>query len=380
MIREGIGVLATPTGADDHRPLGNRRACALKEVFADALGTHGLVTDTRHHETEPDDEPDDEPDTGEDVPLEDALIPAPRQPEPAAPAAAPETTRGPGRALLTITMDHRWLQLAIGHGTLDSGALTDPATVRRWACDADIVPLVLGSKSEPLEPDAHSRPWLPARHRPPRQIGVRRARTSPARSPVRRPRAAPATRTAEGEKPARVLVEVRPAGRFEEAIITNWGLAATGHTSPSAPARPARRGVGGHDAPRLPAGVGPAAAVPHARPARPREGPARHPSRARGTHPHRPARRASDGRRILADGAPRVEVTSSGTTARTDPWSGDPWRGSVAGMDIGPVRRRLTAEPISSPVPGEDSPEREPVMIERAVEHDDPETVATSRT
>ncbi len=73
-------------------------------------------------------------------------------------------------------------------------------------------------------------------------------------------------------------------------------------------------------------------------------------------------------------------MTSSGTTARTDPWSGDPWRGSVAGMDIGPVRRRLTAEPISSPVPGEDSPEREPVMIERAVEHDDPETVATSRT
>ncbi len=157
MIREGIGVLATPTGADDHRPLGNRQACALKEVFADALGTHGLVTDTRHHETEPDDEPDDEPDTGEDVPLEDALIPAPRQPEPAAPAAAPETTRGPGRALLTITMDHRWLQLAIGHGTLDSGALTDPATVRRWACDADIVPLVLGSKSEPLDIGRRSR-------------------------------------------------------------------------------------------------------------------------------------------------------------------------------------------------------------------------------
>ena len=161
MIREGIQVLATPTGSDDHRPLGNRQACALKEVFADALGPNGLVTDTRQNEAE-----DDEPDAGtdpepagepdlEDALLEDALIPAPRRPEPAAPAA--ENTRGPGRALLTITMDHRWLQRAIGHGTLDSGALSDPATVRRWACDADIVPLVLGSKSEPLDIGRRSR-------------------------------------------------------------------------------------------------------------------------------------------------------------------------------------------------------------------------------
>ncbi|MDD7920611.1 HNH endonuclease signature motif containing protein [Actinomycetospora callitridis] len=160
-IREGIQVLATPTGADDHRSLGNRQACAFKEVFADALGPNGLVTDTRQNEAE-----DAEPDTGtdpepagepdlEDAPLEDALIPEPRRPEPAAPAA--ETARGPGRALLTITMDHRWLQLATGHGTLDSGALADPATVRRWACDADIVPLVLGSKSEPLDIGRRSR-------------------------------------------------------------------------------------------------------------------------------------------------------------------------------------------------------------------------------
>ncbi|PVZ05376.1 hypothetical protein [Actinomycetospora cinnamomea] len=34
-------------------------------------------------------------------------------------------------------------------------------------------------------------------------------------------------------------------------------------------------------------------------------------------------------------------------------------------MDIGPVRRRLTAEPISSPVPGE-----EPAMPEPAAEVD----------
>lgn len=34
----------------------------------------------------------------------------------------------------------------------------------------------------------------------------------------------------EGDEPARVLLEVRPAGRFQEAIITLWGLAAAGRT------------------------------------------------------------------------------------------------------------------------------------------------------
>lgn len=33
-----------------------------------------------------------------------------------------------------------------------------------------------------------------------------------------------------GDRPARVLVEVRPALRFEEAIMTAWGLAAAGRT------------------------------------------------------------------------------------------------------------------------------------------------------
>ena len=57
----------------------------------------------------------------------------------------------PGRALLTITMDLRWLQLATGYGVLGSEALVDPRTVRRWACDAEVVPVVLGSRSEPLD-------------------------------------------------------------------------------------------------------------------------------------------------------------------------------------------------------------------------------------
>lgn len=35
-----------------------------------------------------------------------------------------------------------------------------------------------------------------------------------------------------GDVPARVLVEIRPALRFEEAIMTLWGLAAAGRTDP----------------------------------------------------------------------------------------------------------------------------------------------------
>ena len=35
----------------------------------------------------------------------------------------------------------------------------------------------------------------------------------------------------EGDEPARVIVEVRPAYRFVEAIMTGWGLAAAGRTN-----------------------------------------------------------------------------------------------------------------------------------------------------
>ena len=46
-------------------------------------------------------------------------------------------------------------------------------------------------------------------------------------------------------------------------------------------------------------------------------------------------------------------------------------------MDIGPVRRRFTAEPISSPVPGEESVMHEPPAVERRA---DPPVPATPET
>ncbi|WP_328306440.1 HNH endonuclease signature motif containing protein [Actinomycetospora sp. NBC_00405] len=142
---EVIDGLAVPFGPDDPRSLERRRLDGLKDLVHDARRPGGLADDTSHEH--PDTGTDD---TGTDDTESDdeALIPEPRRPEP---SPRPGPVDRPGRALLTITMDHRWLQQAIGHGTLDSGALVDPHTVRRLACDADIVPIVLGSRSEPLD-------------------------------------------------------------------------------------------------------------------------------------------------------------------------------------------------------------------------------------
>jgi hypothetical protein len=147
MIDEGFDVMSTPAGPDDDRDLPARRADALKELFAAASNPGGLITDTRR-ETTPDTTPNDHgasdgstTDTGQA-----ALIPAPRHP-----ARATGVAAAAGRALLTITIDHQWLRRATGHGTLDDDTLTDVHTARRWACDAEIIPILLGTRSEPLD-------------------------------------------------------------------------------------------------------------------------------------------------------------------------------------------------------------------------------------
>jgi hypothetical protein len=147
VIREGFRAASTPAGPDDDRPSENRQAAALAEFVLGAQRPGGILADD-DTTADPSEQPEPEPDSGPEG--EDALIPAPRRPEPPA-ALRREPARSLGRALLTITMDHRWLQQAIGHGTLDSGDLADAATIRRWACDAEIIPMVMGSKSEPLD-------------------------------------------------------------------------------------------------------------------------------------------------------------------------------------------------------------------------------------
>ncbi|MEJ2860107.1 HNH endonuclease signature motif containing protein [Actinomycetospora flava] len=175
---EVVGVLSARAGSEDQRSLARRQADALKDLIDDARGPHGIATDTRRGENdttdpartdtdtdepaahEPGAEPAEEPAADADEPGEGqaplALIPEPRRPEPDTPSPAGRGwTERPGRVLLTVTIDHRWLCEALagkgGYGTLDSGHHVDAATIRRWACDAEIIPMILGSKSEPLD-------------------------------------------------------------------------------------------------------------------------------------------------------------------------------------------------------------------------------------
>ena len=52
---------------------------------------------------------------------------------------------------LTVTIDWEALRTGLGVATLDYGTRIRAADARRWACDAKIIPMVLGGRSEPLD-------------------------------------------------------------------------------------------------------------------------------------------------------------------------------------------------------------------------------------
>ncbi|NHN54997.1 DUF222 domain-containing protein [Calidifontibacter sp. DB0510] len=57
-----------------------------------------------------------------------------------------------GTARLVVTIGHDALTGALaGCGRTESGASLDPTTVRQLACDADLIPMVLGTEGEPLD-------------------------------------------------------------------------------------------------------------------------------------------------------------------------------------------------------------------------------------
>ena len=58
---------------------------------------------------------------------------------------------------ITVTIDLEDLKTAAGNGYLVHGDTLSAAAVRRLACDAGIIPLVLGSNSEPLDVGAEER-------------------------------------------------------------------------------------------------------------------------------------------------------------------------------------------------------------------------------
>jgi hypothetical protein len=63
--------------------------------------------------------------------------------------AAPDSHRTPARLLVTIS--HEALLDDVGTGTTADGLEVPPGLVRRLACDAEIVPVVLGSRGEVLD-------------------------------------------------------------------------------------------------------------------------------------------------------------------------------------------------------------------------------------
>jgi hypothetical protein len=58
---------------------------------------------------------------------------------------------------LTLTMPYEDLAEQTGHATLDNGARIPVEEVRRLACSAGIIPMVMGSRSQPLDVGRRSR-------------------------------------------------------------------------------------------------------------------------------------------------------------------------------------------------------------------------------
>jgi len=52
---------------------------------------------------------------------------------------------------ISVTLDYDTLRTGLGHGRLDTGESLSAAAVRKLACDAEILPLVLGSRSQLLD-------------------------------------------------------------------------------------------------------------------------------------------------------------------------------------------------------------------------------------
>ncbi len=60
-------------------------------------------------------------------------------------------TQGGEKPTLILTLDYTKLAAEVGTGTLDTGDHLPAGTVRRLACDAKIIPAVLGGPSQPLD-------------------------------------------------------------------------------------------------------------------------------------------------------------------------------------------------------------------------------------
>jgi hypothetical protein len=170
LLCETFDALSGRANADDHRDLAQRYAETLLDLCGCANAPGGIAAETGP-ETHVD--PEDtcgpiergEPDPRHQPPATRSPVGEPASGEaartgddtaPGDATAAPEALRrraprAPGRAQLTLTMPLTWLGAQIGHGLLGDETPISAAEVRRLACDAGVIPMVLGTRSEPLD-------------------------------------------------------------------------------------------------------------------------------------------------------------------------------------------------------------------------------------
>jgi Domain of unknown function (DUF222) len=74
-------------------------------------------------------------------------------------------TRGGEKPQIVVTMGLDRLRNSVGSGLLDSGERLSPQTVRKLACDAQVLPALLGTDAQPLDLGRSSRTFTPAQRR-----------------------------------------------------------------------------------------------------------------------------------------------------------------------------------------------------------------------
>jgi hypothetical protein len=72
----------------------------------------------------------------------------------------PDTGGQPAQVVVTIDYDALRRDVAVGH--LDTGQLLSPATTKRLACDAGILPVILNGSSVPIDVGRSRRPYTGA--------------------------------------------------------------------------------------------------------------------------------------------------------------------------------------------------------------------------